>query len=181
MSQLIVHLHVPILLWCLHGETLWLLLLQVALWTLNMMEEMFEPQDRIGFCSLSQPDLNLRALSERKSLVPVSAKSPRVASIVFWKWTHAQYNRIQERWSKVDESAMVSAEVLVTTFWIFRQPQVSGLIRHWQLLLISLWVPTIIDPAWESGLLLEEKEASEKAINRKSLGGIGLMVIVTSW
>ena len=76
---------------------------------------------------------------------------------------------------------VVSADkVLVTTFCIFLLLQVMGLIGHCLLVDISLWVPTMINPACESGFLLEANEASENAINRKSNGGMGLMVKVTS-
>ena len=96
--------------------------------------------------------------------------------------SHRQCSRIQAIWSKADAKEVVSADnVLVTTFWIFLLPQVKGLIGHWELLLISSWVPTIIEPAWESGFLVEAKDASEKAMNLKFWCGMGFMVIVTSW
>ena len=38
---------------------------------------------------------------------------------------------------------------------------------------MSLWVPKMILPAWEPGLLFEAKDASENARNRKSLGAMG--------
>ena len=39
---------------------------------------------------------------------------------------------------------------------------------------------TII-PAYDSGLALDAKEASEKAMNLRSSGAIGFILIVTSW
>ena len=52
-------------------------------------------------------------------------------------------------------------------------------------LLMSSWVPTIIEPAWESGFLVEAKEASEKATNLKLLvgmdRGIVLPHVVNGW
>ena len=39
----------------------------------------------------------------------------------------------------------------------------------------------MMEPACESGFLADENEASENAMNLKSVNGIGLMVMVTSW
>ena len=101
---------------------------------------------------------------------------------VLGSWIQLQKSRNHASWSKVDAKAIVSADkVLVTTFWILRQPQVSGLIGHWCPWLMSWCVPTMMEPAWESGFLAEENDASENAISLKFCGGIGLIVIVTSW
>ena len=39
----------------------------------------------------------------------------------------------------------------------------------------------MMEPACESGLVADENEASENARTLKSLYGIGLIVMVTSW
>ena len=101
---------------------------------------------------------------------------------VHGSWSQLQKIRNHDSWSTDDANAMVSAaNVLVTTLWIFLDPHVIGLIGHWTLELISLWVATIMCPACESGLLWEEKDASLKTMNLKSLGLMDLIVIVTSW
>ena len=46
---------------------------------------------------------------------------------------------------------------------------------------ISLWVAKMIIPEYDSGLVLDAKEASEKAKNLRSLIAIGLILMVTSW
>ena len=102
--------------------------------------------------------------------------------LVLLSWIQLQYKRSHDTWSNVDDRAIVSADnVLVTTFWIFRQPQVSGLIGHSKFLLMPWCVPTIMEPACESDFLAEEKEASENANSLNSWYGIGLIVMVTSW
>ena len=46
---------------------------------------------------------------------------------------------------------------------------------------ISLWVAKMIIPEYDSGFVLDAKDASEKAKNLKSVTAIGLILIVTSW
>ena len=94
----------------------------------------------------------------------------------------AQYTRIHVSWSSVVDKADVSADkVLVTTRWIFLVPQDSGLITHDLFWAMSLWVAKTIIPAYDSGLALDAKDASEKAMNLRSSGAIGFILIVTSW
>ena len=68
----------------------------------------------------------------------MSASSGR-CHCVAGSWSHFQYNLNQLSWSRADAMEMVSAEsVLVTTFWIFLLPQMSGLMGHstfWEILM----------------------------------------------
>ena len=101
--------------------------------------------------------------------------------LIFGSSNHAQHNLIQESWSKTDPSDTVSAaRVLVTTLWIFLQPHDKGLTGHVTFLLISLWVLIMMQPVCESGVFFDANEASEKAKNRRSLTGIGWIVMETS-
>ena len=100
----------------------------------------------------------------------------------FGSWSHDQKILSQANWSNADARDVDSAaRVLVTTLCIFLQPHEIGLIGHCLFSLISLWVPTIITPECESGFLLDENDASLKAMNLKSLVGMGLMIMATSW
>ena len=47
-------------------------------------------------------------------------------------------------------------------------------------LAMSLWVANMIIPAWDSGLLLDANDASEKAMNRRSSVLIGCILMWTS-
>ena len=82
---------------------------------------------------------------------------------------HAQHSRIQDRWSStLFRDTVSAANVLVTTLWIFLQPQARGDTGQDTFSLMSLWVPIMILPVCELGLLFEANEASENARNRKS-------------
>ena len=96
--------------------------------------------------------------------------------------SHAQYTRIQVSWSSVVAKAVASADnVLVTTRWIFFVPQDNGLTLQDLFLEISLWVAMMIIPEYDSGFVLDAKDASEKAKNLRSFTSIGLILMVTSW
>ena len=100
---------------------------------------------------------------------------------IFESSNQAQYSLIQVNWSRDVDSADVSADnVLVTMRWIFFVPHDNGLITQDLFWVISLWVARIIIPAWDSGLLFDAKDASEKATNLTSLRGIGWILIFTS-
>lgn len=86
---------------------------------------------------------------------------------------------------------MVSAaKVLVTTLYIFLQPQDIGLTGQVTLFPISLWVAIvrvpvgelaiIRVPVWELGLVFEASDASENAGNLRPLMGIDWILMVTS-
>ena len=61
--------------------------------------------------------------------------------------------------------AVSAANVLVTTRWIFLEPHAIGLIWHvWFCAMLSC-AATIMSPAYESGTLGDENDASENARN----------------
>ena len=102
--------------------------------------------------------------------------------LVFASNIQAQHNRIHDKWSNTELRETVSAaNVLVTTLWIFLQPQDSGETGQDTFSLIKRFVPMIILPVCELGLLLEANDASENARKRKSSTGMGWICIVVSW
>ena len=101
--------------------------------------------------------------------------------LVFASNIQAQHNRIHDKWSNTELRETVSAaNVLVTTLWIFLQPQDSGETGQDTFSLIKRCVPMIILPVCELGLPLEANDASENARKRKSSTGMGWICIVVS-
>ena len=86
-----------------------------------------------------------------------------------------------DSWSKVVLKDVVSADsVLVTTLWIFLQPQLIGFTGHTWFFPMSAWVVMIIVPVCGSGCFLEANDASEKARNRIWSMGIGWILTCVS-
>ena len=93
-----------------------------------------------------------------------------------WSMTQAHISRIQDKTSTAPAKAMASADnVLTTTFCIFLECHIIGLITLWALSPIFLWAAIMIIPWWELGFFSDAKEASEKATYRRSLRLIGCM------
>ena len=94
----------------------------------------------------------------------------------------AQHKRIHDRWSRTAFKDTVSAaKVLVTTLWIFLQPQDSGDTGLDTFSRMDLCVPMIMLPVCELGLVFEAKDASENARNLKSSIGMDWIWMVVSW
>ena len=106
-------------------------------------------------------------------------------NLVASSWPAGQASRPSISASMTDgtvfRDTVSAASVLVTTLWIFWQPQDSGDTGQDTLSLMDLWVPIIMLPVWELGLALEAKDASENARNLKSSMGLGWIWMVVSW